>query len=193
MDPPDFDIGSELEDIGLVSGGLYLATGLHALALALQDVRIAEVAREGRAIAEDEALRALRDQKIASLAASEVFPAGSVLLQGPDGRPDPRPAFVAVTQDELVLLDADAVNAPEVELARIPRAELSGVRLLDAYGKPVETETVDELAEMDHKDERYAVWVDRLTTGPAGSHGFVFRALSLAVEAKRDFERALAR
>ena len=78
-----------------------------------------------------------------------------------------------------------------MELAHIPRSELTGVRLLDAHGDQLEIEMVDELAEMDAKDQRYVVWVDRRTEGRDGSHAFVFRALSLAVEAKRDFERAL--
>lgn len=105
-----------------------------------------------------------------------------------------------MTDTDLVLLDAEGRRlkgqverlASEGEwVAKIPRAEVTGVRLLDEHGEPVSVPPT-ELEELEHPDRLYTVWVDRRTNGDTGSHVFVFHAWSTGDEARRDFERALA-
>ncbi len=103
-------------------------------------------------IAESEELRRLRDEKLRLLDGCEVFSAGAALLTERDGRPDPRPAIVVVTDADLVLLDADPL-APEEEIARIPRAQVTGIRLLDENGEKV-TQPPSEVEELDVSDRR---------------------------------------
>lgn len=113
------------------AGTLFAADPVHFLPYILQDIRRWQLESEGKAIVEDDALKARRAEKLRQLQSREVFPAGSVLPTGPDGKPDPRLSVVAVTENDLVLLDARAEIEPEVEIARIPRPELIGVRLLN--------------------------------------------------------------
>jgi hypothetical protein len=169
--------------------GFFVADQLQFLSSLLQDIDRAELRLEGARIAQAEELRRLRDDMLRRLNAREVFPAGAALRTGPDGKPDPRPVVVAVTDAELVVLDADP-QAPEEEIARIPRNELSGVRLLDEHGEVVPAPP-SEVEEMDLADRRYVVWVDRAADGEAGGHAFVFLAWSMAAEAERDFRRQL--
>ena len=169
--------------------GFFAADRIQFVFYVLQDIDRAELRAEGRRIAESDELRRLRDEKLLVLDGREVFQAGAALLTGPDGRPDPRPAVVVVTETELVLLDADP-QAPEEEITRIPRPEVTGVRLLDEHGEPVAAPP-SELEELDVKDRRYVVWVDREVEGRKGGHAFAFLAWSVAAEAQRDFERNL--
>jgi hypothetical protein len=69
---------------------------------------------------------------------------------------------------------------------------VTGVRLLDDHGEPVPYGPT-EVQELDQPDRRYVVWLDRTAEDVAGGHIFVFRAWSVADEAKRDFERSLSR
>jgi hypothetical protein len=113
-------------DLRPAAGALFTADLVQFLPYILLDIRRWQLRAEGKAIVEDDRLRVRRAEKLRQLQPSEVFPAGSVLLTGPDGRPDPRPAVVAVTEADLVLLSSD-VEAPEEEIARIPRGEITGV------------------------------------------------------------------
>jgi hypothetical protein len=170
--------------------GFFYADQIQLVFYVLQDVKRAELRAEGRRLEENEELRRLRDEKLRLLGAREVFPVGSALLTGPDGKPDPRPAIVVVTDAEFVVLDADP-QAPEEEIARIPRREVTGARLLDEHGEPVTT-APNEVEEVDARGERrYVVWLDRDVQGRAGGHAFVFLAWSVAAEAERDFRRQL--
>ena len=156
----------------------------------LQDVHRGELRAEGRALAEVEEQRRRRDELLHRLGATEVFPVGAAVLVDSDGRPDPRPAFAAVTAEELVFLDADVTNAPTDEIARTARRDIARVRVLDAPGEPVDVTAVDEVAELDRRsDPGYVVWVDRHDA--EGGLAFLFRALSVAAEAARDFERSI--
>ena len=141
------------------------------------------------AIDESEEARRARDDTLRRLQAREVFPAGSLLLTGPDGRADPRHVEVAVTDSEFVVLAADPRHAGE-ELLRIPRAEVTGVRLLDEQGWQIQWPPT-EVEELDIRDRKYLVWVDHTTSGAAGGHAFVFLAWTVAAEAERDFRRLL--
>ena len=158
----------------------------------MQDVHRADLRREGATFVVREEQQRLRNDKLAELGALEVFHAGAALVTGADGRPDPRPVVGVVTADEIVLLDADVQGAPEGEVGRIPRREITGIRLLDEHGEAVDPTEVDEVAEMNApRDRRYVVWVDRKSGDRFGAHAFVFRALSVAAEAQRDLERAI--
>jgi hypothetical protein len=176
-----------VEGIGRWAAADQVQMGLYIL----QDVHRAELRREGAAFTAREERRKLRHDLLAELGAQEVFPVGAALLSGADGRPDHRPAVAAVSPEELVLLDADVVEGPEVELGRIPRGAIAGVRLRDEHGEPVDVAELDERADL--KADRFVVWVDRADpASPTGSgaHGFVFFSGSVAAEAARDFERA---
>jgi hypothetical protein len=185
---PDFD---DLAHVGgwAVTRLLYIAPINLGIGI-LQDVHRSEVRREGQRLQEELDRRALRDELLAALDPKEVFPVGSVLLRGPDDRPDPRPAVCAATEEDLVLLDADVQAAPEVELGRVARADVEAVRLTDDQGTTIAQRTVDERAELDARpDVLYAL---RLDLRDGGAVTFVFRALSMAVEATRGLERNLA-
>jgi len=164
--------------------GLFLASGFQFVLYALQDIDRADLRDEGARIAKREAVIARRDQTLRSINAGEFFPAGHVLLAGPDGYPEPRRVEVAVTPTDFVLF------AGENEISRIPRSEVTGLRLLDEHGDRV-SHPPTEVEEMDQHDRQYVVWLDRNATVGRGGHVFVFHAWSVAEEARRDFERNL--
>jgi hypothetical protein len=173
------------EDVGgRFVGGLLYADAFQFVLYFLQDIDRADLATEGAHIAEREAATAWRDQALRRLNAGEFFPAGHVLLEGPDGHPEPRRVEVAVTETDFVLFDG------EIEITRIPRSEVTGLRFLDDSGQPVSYPPT-EIEEMDQLDRLYMLWVDRQAVGGPGGHVFVFHAWSVADEARRDFERNL--
>src|SRR5262245_16574586 len=177
--------------VDLVQLGLY----------GLQDLHRYDLKREQASLADHEEAVRLRNETLRRLGTREVFPAGIVLTHGGDGRAEPRRVEVAVTDSEFVLLDveerrpAERIAAPpgedEVVVARIPRNEVTGVRLLDEKGDSVPYPPT-EIQELDQPDRRYVVWVDRSAKEGQGGHIFVFRAWSVAEEAKRDFERSMS-
>jgi len=107
-----------------------------------------------------------------------------VLLKDPDDYLETRRVEVAVTPTDFVLFEG------EYEISRIPRSEVTGLRLLDEHGEPV-SHPPTEVEEMDQRDRQYVVWLDRNATGGPGGHVFVFHAWSVAEEARRDFKRNL--
>ena len=169
---------------GRIVGGLLLADTFQFVLHILEDIDRENLATEGANIAERELATTRRDQTLRRLNAGEFFPAGHVLLQGPDGHPEPRRVEVAVTKTDFVLFDG------KNEVTRIPRSEVTGLRLLDDHGERV-SHPPTEVEEMDQPDRQYVVWLDRQAKGGSGGHVFVFHAWSVADEARRDFERNL--
>lgn len=94
-----------------------------------------------------------------------------------------------MTDQDLVLVDARAELVPEDKIARIPRREVTGVRLLDQRGEPVQP--LSEVEELDAPVQTYLVYVDRVVDGHASGHAFVFLSYSVAAEAERDFRRQI--
>jgi hypothetical protein len=189
VDPED------LTDVGRLGrrppgpAGLLILTSVgNFFAYLYQDIARSAVAAEGRAIVAAAELRTRRAQTLGRIGAREVFPAGSVVLTGSDDRPDLRPVVVAVTDTDLVLLDADP-QAPEVEFARVPRREVTGIRLLDEEGSPARPMT--ELEELDAPRRPCVLWVDRQIDGRPRGHVFVFPSYVSAAETERDFRRQL--
>jgi hypothetical protein len=184
---------SDLErGAGAAAGALFTADFGQFLTYVVLDIRRWQLGREGKAIVEDDRLRGRRAEKLRQLQAGEVFPAGSALLMGPDGRPDPHPAVVAVTEADLVLLSSkldSSPEAPEEEIARIPRGELTGARLLDERGEPATALT--EVEELDAPPQRYIVWVDREIEGRSQGNAFVFLSYGVAAEAESDVRRQI--
>jgi hypothetical protein len=174
------------------AGALFTADLVQFLPYVLIDIRRWQLRGEGRAIVEDDRLRGRRAEKLRQLHAGEVFPAGSALLTGPDGRPDPHPVVVAVTDADLVLLSSkldSSREAPEEEIARIPRAQITGVRLLDERGEPAPP--LSEVEELDAPPQRYIVWVEREIEGRSQGNAFVFLSYGVAAEAERDVRRQI--
>ena len=167
---------------GRFIGGLFYADAFQFVLYALQDIDRANLRKEGARFAEREAVITRRDQTLRRLNAGEFFSAGHVLLEGPDGYPEPRRVEVAVTPTDFVLFEG------EKEISRIPRSEVTGLRLLDEHGERV-SHSPTEVEEMDQRDRQYVVWLDRNATAGRGGHVFVFHAWSVAEEARRDFER----
>ncbi|HET9249608.1 MAG TPA: hypothetical protein VFP13_06670 [Actinomycetota bacterium] len=154
-----------------------------------RDDRTEELVAERRSIAADDRPRELRDQKLRSLMCVEVFPAG-VLATPTSGAPTLREVVVAVTTDDLVLMDANVRRDPDGEIGRIVRNEVSAVRLVDENGHPLAMTLPRDVLELDDPpSRRYVVAVDRRDGDRVVSHAFVFRSLSVADEARRDFER----
>jgi hypothetical protein len=186
-DPTELQIGA-----GEAAGALFTADFGQFLAYVVLDIRQWQIGRQGKAIIEDDRLRGRRAEKLRQLHAGEVFPAGSALLAGPDGRPDPRPVVVAVTEADLVLLASkldSSPEAPDEEIARIPRGELTGARLLDERGEPATPLT--DVEELDAPAQRYLVWVEREIEGRSQGNAFVFLSYGVAAEAERDLRRQI--
>jgi hypothetical protein len=92
-----------------------------------------------------------------------------------------------------VLLDADVKREPDAEFGRIGRAEVAGLRMVDEQGQPVAMLQSRDILELDEPaSRRYVVSVDRRAGDGIASHAFVFRSLSMADEARRDFARSIA-
>jgi hypothetical protein len=128
--------------------------------------------------AEDAAFdaRQRRSRRLQELQSERVIPVGLALLDRA-GEPSPRAAVAVVTPDDLVVLDADAVSDPETELARIPRASVARVRVVDGSGREIAPSASDV---MQLNPEPCALVVD-LEGG--GSVAFGFRSTSVAHDA----------
>ena len=137
-----------------------------------------------------EEARDLRNRKLREIGSLEVFPAGMAVLAETEAGPTLREAVVAVTADDFVLLDADVKREPDGEFGRIRRAEVAGLRMVDEQGQPVAMLQSRDILELDEPASlRYVVSVDRRAGDGIASHAFVFRSLSVADEARRDFAR----
>jgi hypothetical protein len=134
-----------------------------------------------------------RNRKLASIGSGEVFPAGIVILQDERGHRTRRNVIVAVTKDDLVVLNAEVRRDPEGEIGRIRRADVIGVRMVDEAGNPIAMTQSRDVLELDERERSYIVAVDRREGDATVSQAFVFRSLSIADEARRDFERNLAK
>ena len=137
-----------------------------------------------------EEARDLRNRKLREIGSLEVFPAGMAVLAETEAGPTLREVVVAVTDDDFVLLDADVKREPDGEFGRIVRAEVAGLRMVDEQGQQVAMLQSRDVLELDEPtSRRYVVSVDRRAGDGIASHAFVFRSLSVADEARRDFER----
>jgi hypothetical protein len=134
-----------------------------------------------------------RNRKLASIGSGEVFPAGIVILQDERGHRTKHNVVVAVTKDDLVVLNAEVRRDPEGEIGRIRRADVIGVRMVDEAGNPIAMTQSRDVLELDEPERSYIVTVDRREGDATVSQAFVFRSLSVADEARRDFERNLAK
>ena len=140
-----------------------------------------------------EEARDLRNRKLREIGSLEVFPAGMAVLAETEAGPTLREVVVAVTDDDFVLLDADVKREPDGEFGRIVRAEVAGLRMVDEQGQQVAMLQSRDVLELDEPtSRRYVVSVDRRAGDGIASHAFVFRSLSVADEARRDFERNIA-
>jgi hypothetical protein len=148
---------------------------------------------EGHAMSATEEARDLRNRKLREIGSLEVFPAGIAVLAETEAGRSLREVVVAVTDDDFVLLDADVKREPDGESGRIGRAEVAGLRMVDEQGQPVAMLQSRDTLELDEPaSRRYIVSVDRRAGDGIASHAFVFRPLSVADEARRDFEPNIA-
>ena len=138
--------------------------------------------------------REARNRKLTSIGSGEVFPAGEVILQenGSSHRIK-KSVVVAVTNDDLVVLNADVMRDPDGEIGRIRKADVTGVRMVDEAGTPIAMTLSRDVVELSEPDHLYLVAIDRRAGESAASDAFTFHSLSVADEARRDFERTLAR
>ena len=151
-----------------------------------------ELAVERRAIEASHFARGDRARKLRTIGSVEVFPAGVVISQQAGAGPSSREVVVAVTEADFVVLDAHMRRDPEGEIGRIGRSDVSAVRLVDENGESIAMTQSRDLLELDDApSRRYVVSVDGRDVDRITSHAFVFRSLSVADEAKRDFERNL--
>lgn len=136
--------------------------------------------------------QAARNRKLTSIGSGEVFPAGFVILEQPGSTHRiKKNVVVAVTKDDLVVLNADVRDDPDGEIGRIRRADATGVRMLDEGGTPISMTQSRDVLELDEPGHAYVVAIDRTAGTSTASDTFVFRSLSVADEARRDFERNL--
>lgn len=134
-----------------------------------------------------------RIRKLTSIGSGEVFPAGFVIMQAPGGTYRIRyDVIVAVTKDDFVVLNVDVQHDPDGEIGRIRKADVTGVRMLDEAGNPISMTQARDVLELDEPEHSYVVALDQRVE-EADAHAFVFRSLSVADEARRDFERNLAK
>jgi hypothetical protein len=149
-----------------------------------------DLGASGPAIAASEEARNLRGRKLSQIGSLEVFLAGIAVLPETEAGPTLSQVVVAVTNDDFVLLDADVERDPDGEFGRIGRAEVAGLRMVDEQGQPVAMLQSRDVLELDEPaSRRYVVSVDRRAGDGIASHAFVFRSLSVADEARRDFAR----
>jgi hypothetical protein len=166
---------------------LYLVEGLWPVRYHSDDLP-----GEGHAMSATEEARGLRNRKLREIGSREVFPAGMAVLPETGAGPTLREVVVAVTEEDFVLLDADVKREPDGEIGRIGRSEVAGLRMVDERGNPVAMLQSRDILELDEPaSRRYVVSVDRRAGDGIASHAFVFRSLSVADEARRDFARNL--
>ena len=147
---------------------------------------------EQRRIVRTEEAQDARNDKLASIGSGEIFPAGFVILQ--QAGSSHRIKFnviVAVTKDDLVVLNADIRRDRDGEIGRIRKADVTAVRMLDEAGNPIAMTQSRDVLELDEPEHSYVVAVDERVGDATVAHAFVFRSLSVADEARRDFERNL--
>ena len=95
--------------------------------------------------------------------------------------------IVTATKDDLVVLNADIRRDPDGEIGRIHKADVVGVRMADESGNPIAMTQPRDVLELDEPERSYIV--DRREGEATVSQAFVFRSLSVADEARRDFAR----
>ena len=131
-----------------------------------------------------------RNRKLTAIGSGELFPAGFVILQEQGSSHRIRHnVTVAVTKDDLVVLNADIQRDPDGEIGRIHKADVVGVRMVDESGNRIAMTQPRDVLELDEPERSYIVAVDRREGEATVSQAFVFRSLSVADEARRDFER----
>lgn len=122
-----------------------------------------------------------RGEKLVEIGSERLIPIGLAAVSDGAGGSTLRASLLAVTTDDLVLLDANVTGGPDRELARIPRSDITGVRIVDEHGDPVDAappSVSDEIAQP--SDRRYALVLDSSN----GFSLFAFRSLSRAIEAR---------
>jgi hypothetical protein len=132
-----------------------------------------------------------RSRKLAKIGSRRLIPAGLAAVSDGVGGSAFRASLLAVTDDDLVLLDANVTGDPDREFARIPRSDVTGVRVVDEHGDPVNAAPLSVADELDQpSDRRFALLLD----SKGGFSLFAFRSLSRAIEARDVIvEHALAR
>jgi len=134
-----------------------------------------------------------RNRKLTAIESGELFPAGFVILQEQGSSHRIRHnVIVAVTKDAFVVLNADVQRDPDGEIGRIHKADVVGVRMVDESGNRIAMTQQRDLLELDEPERSYIVAVDRREGEATVSQAFVFRSLSAADEARRDFARNIA-
>ena len=118
---------------------------------------------------------------------------GSIVIDPMDTFVDEqqKDAVVAVTENDLVVLNADVQRDPDGEIGWIGKADVTGVRMLDEAGNPIAMTRSRDVLELDEPEHSYVVAIDRRARESTMADAFVFRSLSVADEARRDFERNL--
>jgi hypothetical protein len=132
-----------------------------------------------------------RSHKLAEIGSRRLVPMGLAAVSDGAGGSALRASLLAVTADDLVLLDANVTGDPDGELARIPRSDITGVRIVDEQGDPLAAAPPSVSEELDQPpDRRFALVLD----SKGGYSLFAFRSLARAIEARDAIvEHALAR
>jgi hypothetical protein len=103
-----------------------------------------------------------------------------------------RPVLVVATPTEFVLLDAQTEANPTGELARIAKADVSSVRILDENGFDVSHASLDPVRELETpEEEKYTVVLDR-ADGSGTSVSFLFLSGEPASFARNRFRQLIA-
>jgi hypothetical protein len=147
----------------------------------------ADLARLARIQEASDQARVARSKKLEALGSVGSFFGGLVRVADVT-----RPALVVATPAAFVLLDADTESNPTGELGRIEKADVAGVRMLDATGGDVSDVTIDPVRELDDPgDDRYTVVLDR-ADGSGTSVSFLFLSGEPASFARDRFRQLLA-
>ncbi len=102
-----------------------------------------------------------------------------------------RPVMVVGTASDFVLLDAQTEADPTGELARIAKADVAKVRIVDTNGVEVADASIDPIHELETpEEEKYTVVLDR-ADGSGTSVSFLFLSGEPALFARDRFQRML--
>ena len=174
-----------LRGAGRTSIGYLIWGMLHDTELAYARARMADLVAD-QDLHHEAAKR--RSEKLRAIGSEATFFSGLARIDG-----EFRSVRVAVTPQDLVLLDNWTHLDPDTELARFPRESITHVGIVDENGYEVADQLINPIRELETpEEERYAVVLKRHdASGELPPVSFLFRSGEPALDCRDRYRRCI--
>ena len=174
---------------GLLRGAMYGNIGYIVWGV-LHDAELSQARAAMANLVADQELRheaaIRRSEKLRAIGSEATFFSGLARIDE-----EFRSIRVAVTPQDLVMLDNWTHFDPDTELARLPRESIADAEIVDENGNEVADELIDPIRELETpEEERYAVVLKRQdASGALPPVSFLFRSGEPALECRDHYRR----